>query len=165
MAIPSIKITTNMIDDFSSPVSNESNKNSYLYVNDSNKIEYYTIEDIIQDINDAGGQIMGGTVYTPVITPIENGYELSWTNDAGLPNPETVTIYSGTGINAKGTWSETETYTKNDYVIYEDDEAKYGYLALTDVTVGTPLTETTYWLEMYKILKTYIAATMIDWGE
>ena len=39
------------------------------------------------------------------------------------------------------------------------------YIALKDVPIGTELTNTEYWLEMYKITKTYIGATIVDWDE
>lgn len=41
-----------------------------------------------------GGQ--DGVTYTPHVEETENGYTLSWTNDGGLPNPETITISNGT---------------------------------------------------------------------
>lgn len=34
-------------------------------------------------------------VYVPVLTPSGNGYLLSWTNNAGLPNPDPVVIVNG----------------------------------------------------------------------
>lgn len=107
-----------------------------------------------------------GITFTPEVTPIENGYTLSWSNDGEMENPESVNIMSGTGINAKGIWSAETIYNKGDYVTFEDDTATYGYVGIVDeIPAGTALTDTTYWSEMYKILKTYIAATMIDWGE
>ena len=107
-----------------------------------------------------------GATFTPVLTPIENGYTLSWTNNGEMENPEPVNITSGSGINFKGTWSDTESYVKNDYVTFEDSTATYGYVAISEtVAAGTALTDTNSWAEMYKILKTYIAATIKDWGE
>lgn len=107
-----------------------------------------------------------GTTFTPVLTPIENGYTLSWTNNGEMENPEPVNITSGSSINFKGTWSDTESYVKNDYVTFEDSTATYGYVAISEtVAAGTALTDTNSWAEMYKILKTYIAATIKDWGE
>ena len=107
-----------------------------------------------------------GITFTPELTPIDNGYTLSWTNDGGLDNPTPVNITSGSGINPKGDWSAETAYIKSDYVTYEDTTAQYGYLGLKDnIPAGTELTNTTYWMEMYKILKTYIAATIVDWGE
>lgn len=35
-------------------------------------------------------------IYTPILTPVSNGYQLSWTNNAGLPNPNAVIISNGT---------------------------------------------------------------------
>lgn len=107
-----------------------------------------------------------GVTYTPTLTPIENGYELSWTNDGERENPEPVDITSGKGFSYAGTWSDTATYEMNDYVTYEDNDATYGYIAIAEtVAAGTALTDTNSWTEMYKILKTYIAATIKDWGE
>lgn len=110
--------------------------------------------------------IKDGATFTPHITPIVDGYTLSWTNDVSLENPEPVNIMSGSGINPKGNWSAETIYNKGDYVIVEDDTATYGYIGLEyDIPAGTAVTDTTKWAEMYKISKTYIAATMIDWGE
>jgi hypothetical protein len=107
-----------------------------------------------------------GITFTPELTPIDNGYTLSWTNDGGLDNPTPVNITSGSGINPKGDWSAETAYIKSDYVTYEDTTAQYGYLGLKDnIPAGTALTDTSSWMEMYKILKTYIAATIVDWGE
>lgn len=107
-----------------------------------------------------------GITFTPEMTPITDGYTLSWTNDGSLENPEPVNIMSGTGINPKGAWSAETIYNKGDYVTFEDDTATYGYVGIiNEIPAGTELTDTTHWSEMYKILKTYIAATMIDWGE
>ena len=107
-----------------------------------------------------------GSTYAPQIEEIENGYTLSWTNNGDLPNPDPVNIMSGSGINAMGAWSAETIYNKNDYVTFDDDTASYGYVGLVNnIPAGTELTDTTKWSEMYKILKTYIAATMIDWGE
>lgn len=107
-----------------------------------------------------------GTTFIPQLTPSDNGYTLSWTNNGEMENPEPVNILSGSGINPKGVWSETEPYVKNDYVTFEDSTATYGYVAIADtITAGTALTDTNSWSEMYKILKTYIAATIKDWGE
>lgn len=41
------------------------------------------------DTNDGGG------VFIPALTQTTNGYVLSWTNNAGLPNPDPVTITNG----------------------------------------------------------------------
>lgn len=107
-----------------------------------------------------------GITFTPELTPMENGYTLSWTNDGGLENPTPVDITSGKGINPKGDWDSSKAYIASDFVTYEDSTAQYGYLGLQDnIPAGTELTNTTYWMEMYKILKTYIAATIVDWGE
>lgn len=107
-----------------------------------------------------------GITFTPELTPMENGYTLSWTNDGGLENPTPVDITSGKGINPKGVWDSSKAYIASDFVTYEDSTAQYGYLGLQDnIPAGTELTNTTYWMEMYKILKTYIAATIVDWGE
>ena len=107
-----------------------------------------------------------GITFTPELTPIDNGYTLSWTNDGGLDNPTPVNITSGKGINPKGDWDSSKAYIASDFVTYEDSTAQYGYLGLQDnIPAGTELTNTTYWMEMYKILKTYIAATIVDWGE
>lgn len=84
----------------------------------------------------------------------------------GLDNPTPVNITSGSGINPKGDWDSSKAYIASDFVTYEDSTAQYGYLGLQDnIPAGTELTNTTYWMEMYKILKTYIAATIVDWGE
>lgn len=97
-----------------------------------------------------------GITFTPELTPIDNGYTLSWTNDGGLDNPTPVNITSGSGINPKGDWSAETAYIKSDYVTYEDTTAQYGYLGLKDnIPAGTALTDTSSWMEMYKILKTY----------
>lgn len=107
-----------------------------------------------------------GTTFIPQLTPSDNGYTLSWTNNGEMENPEPVNILSGSGINPKGVWSETEPYVKNDYVTFEDSTATYGYIAIAEtIAAGTALTDTNSWSEMYKILKTYIAATIKDWGE
>ena len=107
-----------------------------------------------------------GITFTPELTPMENGYTLSCTNDDGLENPTPVDITSGKGINPKGDWDSSKAYIASDFVTYEDSTAQYGYLGLQDnIPAGTELTNTTYWMEMYKILKTYIAATIVDWGE
>ncbi len=107
-----------------------------------------------------------GITFTPELTPMENGYTLSRTNDGGLENPTPVDITSGKGINPKGDWDSSKAYIASDFVTYEDSTAQYGYLGLQDnIPAGTELTNTTYWMEMYKILKTYIAATIVDWGE
>ena len=51
-----------------------------------------------------------GITFTPELTPMENGYTLSWTNDGGLENPTPVDITSGKGINPKGDWDSSKTY-------------------------------------------------------
>ena len=71
----------------------------------------------------------------------------------------------GDSITPKGDWSATEEYKNNDFVLFADDTHEYGYIALKDVPIGTELTNTKYWLEMYKITKTYIGATIVDWDE
>ena len=71
----------------------------------------------------------------------------------------------GDSIIPKGNWSATEEYKNNDFVLFTDDTHEYGYIALKDVPIGTELTNTEYWLEMYKITKTYIGATIVDWDE
>ena len=64
------------------------------------------------------------------------------------------------------TYIAETAYIKSDYVTYEDTTAQYGYLGLKDnIPAGTALTDTSSWMEMYKNLKTYIAATIVDWGE
>lgn len=114
----------------------------------------------------AGADGTNGSTFIPSVTPIANGYTLSWTNDGGLENPASINIESGKGINPKGEWVETEAYVINDYVTFEDTTANYGYVAInTNVPAGTALTDTTYWAEMYKILKEHIAATIKDWNE
>lgn len=46
---------------------------------------------------------LNGVTYTPVVTQVTNGYELSWTNDGGLTNPETITILNGqNGVGERG---------------------------------------------------------------
>lgn len=45
----------------------------------------------------AGSNGNDGITFTPVVTNIEGGYKLSWTNDGGLPNPDPVNIMNGTG--------------------------------------------------------------------
>lgn len=104
-----------------------------------------------------------GTTFVPVITETDKGYELSWYNNGDLENPETVTIKE-VGFTVRGVWSETEEYSQNDYVTFEDDNYQYSYIALDDVPAGTLLTDTTLWFENTKVAK-YIAAQMIDWGE
>lgn len=37
-----------------------------------------------------------GTTFTPSVTVVTNGYELSWSNDGNKQNPQTVTILNGT---------------------------------------------------------------------
>lgn len=47
-----------------------------------------------------------GTTFTPTVTPISGGYQLSWTNDGGAQNPDTISIYNGQpgqGVPAGGT--------------------------------------------------------------
>lgn len=104
-----------------------------------------------------------GTTFVPVITETDKGYELSWYNNGDLENPETVTIKE-VGFTVRGVWSETEEYSQNDYVTFEDDNYQYSYIALDEVPAGTLLTDTTLWFENTKVAK-YIAAQMIDWGE
>lgn len=48
------------------------------------------------------------------------------------------------GIVAKGDWSDTTAYEKNDVVYYNGDS----YIAKTDVTAGTLPTNTTYWAKL-----------------
>ena len=57
---PNIKINSSMIEEFSSPITSEDSKKSYLYVNADNQVEYKTIKNLIDDINKAGGLDGGG---------------------------------------------------------------------------------------------------------
>ena len=54
---PNIKINTSMIKDFETPVSNTENQNTYLRINENNKIDYFSIDELIKDINNHGGTI------------------------------------------------------------------------------------------------------------
>lgn len=61
--------------------------------------DYYKKEetqDIIQELVDSH-QLDGadGTTFTPSVTAVTGGYNLSWTNDGGKTNPPTVTITNG----------------------------------------------------------------------
>ena len=104
-----------------------------------------------------------GTTFTPDITEVTGGYELSWTNDGDLENPESVIITTGKGLNPVGEWSDNLDYNQNDYVTYEDELYSGSYIALKDVPAGTLLTDTTYWMENIKVVKNVVA--FIDWGE
>ena len=65
---------------------------------------------------------------------------LSWTNNAGLDNPESVQI----AIRPVGAWSNNTAYKRLDLVYSEGN----GYLAKRDVPSGTALTNPTYWLKI-----------------
>lgn len=45
----------------------------------------------------AGNNGNDGVTFTPVVTVIDGGYTLSWTNNGGLQNPNPVNIMNGTG--------------------------------------------------------------------
>ncbi|MBQ6503090.1 MAG: hypothetical protein IJI57_04155 [Flexilinea sp.] len=65
---------------------------------------------------------------------------LSWTNNAGLDNPESVQI----AIHPVGVWSNSIAYTRLDLVY----DAGNGYLAKRNVPAETALSNTTYWLRI-----------------
>ena len=65
---------------------------------------------------------------------------LSWTNNAALPNPDSVQI----AIHPVGEWESSTAYKRLDLVY----NAGNGYLAKHNVTAGTALTNTTYWLKI-----------------
>lgn len=96
-----------------------------------------------------------GFTFTPKVTEdIQNdGYLLSWTNDGELVNPDTVLIENGHGLSIKGEYNPSQEYGKNDLVIFQTEDWNYGYIAKQYVPVGTPLTDTEYWIEGYKIAK------------
>lgn len=55
-----------------------------------------------------------GATFTPVLTPTSNGYTLSWTNDGGLPNPQSVNITNGqNGQNGADGQDGTDGVTPN----------------------------------------------------
>ena len=104
-----------------------------------------------------------GPHFTPTITEVSDGtYELSWTNNGGLPNPQTITI---TSIKNLGIWSSSSNYYSGNFVTYEDTNYYYGYIAKQNVPAGTSLSNTAYWTLAYNVAKQYIAATIIDWEE
>jgi len=112
--------------------------------------------------NPANVNILDGVIYTPAVTATTGGYNLSWTNNQGKTNPSTVFINN---IYAVGAWASASTYKTGNMVTYEDTNYQYGYIAKQNVPAGTALTNTTYWTRAYAISKTYIAATIVDWGE
>ena len=89
------------------------------------------------ETNSEGNNIIldAGAIYTPSVST--DGV-MSWTNNAGLPNPPSVRI----SINPKGAWSQTGTYTRFDTVLYNGST----YMALKDVAAGTVPTSAAYWI-------------------
>jgi hypothetical protein len=60
---PKLKISTAMIDGFQSPITDAKNANKYLFIKndgETNSIAYHSINDLIKEINNAGGTIGGG---------------------------------------------------------------------------------------------------------
>ena len=112
--------------------------------------------------NPANVNILDGVIYTPAVSATTGGYNLSWTNNQGKTNPSTVFINS---VYAVGAWASASTYKAGNMVTYEDTNYQYGYIAKQSVPAGTSLTNTTYWMQAYAIAKTYVAATIVDWGE
>lgn len=98
-----------------------------------------------------------GATFTPSVS--SEGI-LSWTNNGNLDNPPSISIKgpAGTGVNPRGVWSSTSTYSKNDLVrsgaatwvskvdnntgnsvpVLPTQENDYWYLNLMDGTTFTP---------------------------
>lgn len=104
-----------------------------------------------------------GATFTPVPKRVEDGVELSWTNNGDLDNPQTVLIRDGKSLTPKGDWDKTKSYEKSDVVTYEDYDYKYNFTALKDVPEGIEITDKTYWNENFRIQKFY--ATFNEWDD
>lgn len=105
---PNIKIDTSMIKEFSSPVSNNENANTYLHVNSNKEIDYLTIQEVIEDINNAGGISGGGG---------DNGNSLKdWDSSNTYAKGDTV-IYNNSIYKCKVESSKKDVFDINDWTL------------------------------------------------
>ena len=73
VALPNTKIDSSMIEEFSTPIFDEHNRDTYMYVDEYGKVIYKDITALIDDINEDGGII--GTNNKVVIRDWEPNYE------------------------------------------------------------------------------------------
>ena len=57
VALPNTKIDSSMIEEFSTPIFDEHNRDTYMYVDEYGKVIYKDITALIDDINEDGGII------------------------------------------------------------------------------------------------------------